>query len=52
LKEIANFDEKMEQIYQNLNELNYTLEDIVRALGNYCENITNNPEELDENRTR
>ncbi len=48
LKEIANFDEKIEQIYQNLNELNYTLEDIVRALGNYCENITNNPEELDE----
>jgi len=48
LKEISHLDEKAEDLYQKLNEINFLLEDVVRELADYGENITSDPYRLDE----
>ncbi|WP_089611073.1 DNA repair protein RecN [Dehalobacterium formicoaceticum] len=47
-QEIALLDEQAAGIFEKLNDLNFTLEDLVREIADYAGNVYSNPERLDE----
>ncbi len=47
-QEIALLDDQAVGISEKLNDLNFTLEDLIRDIANYAENVESNPERLDE----